>query len=145
MVHRLLKAAIDREHHEKKQESITDRLPEIAVHTSSRERIAEEAEREIERIKKAQFMADKIGQEFAGTIISVNSRGLFVELTDHYVEGFVPFTALIDDRYRFSEKTHSIIGSRRQTRFRPGSRISVLLDNVDMENARLLFSVVSGR
>ncbi len=145
MVHRILKAAIDRNPREQKQDGITDRLQEIAVHTSSRERIADEAEREIERIKKAQFMADKIGREFEGTIISVTARGFFVELTDHYVEGFVPFTALIDDLYRFSEKTRSIIGSRSRKQIHPGSRISVLLDNVDMENARLLFSVVPGR
>ncbi|MBN2320759.1 MAG: ribonuclease R [Acidobacteria bacterium] len=143
VVHRLLKAVIDRKSSAGiLQEEITDRLPEIASHTSSRERNADEAEREIEKIKKAQFMADKIGQKFEGTIISVTGRGFFVELTDHYVEGFVPFTTLIDDNYRFSEKTQSIIGSRRQRRFRPGAGISLLLDNVDMENARLLFSVV---
>ena len=89
-------------------------------------------------------MADKVGQKFEGTIISVTGRGFFVELTDPYVEGFVPFTTLADDNYRVSEKTHSIIGARTRKRFQPGSGVSVLLDNVDMESARLLFSVVSG-
>ncbi len=142
VVHRLLKAVIDGESSAGTQEGIMDRLPEIAAHTSSRERNADEAEREIEKIKKAQFMADKVGQRFEGTIISVTGRGFFVELTDHYVEGFVPFTTLIDDSYRFSERSHSIVGSRGQKRYHPGARISLLLDNVDMENARLLFSVV---
>jgi len=90
-------------------------------------------------------MAGKIGRKFEGTIVSVTGRGFFVELTEHYVEGFVPFSTLIDDDYRYSEKTHSIVGSRGRNRFQPGSVISVLLDNVDMENARLLFSVVTAR
>lgn len=145
VVHRLLKAVMDRESSEDTAEGTVDRLSEIAAHTSSRERIADEAEREIEKIKKAQFMADKIGREFEGTIVSVTGRGFFVDLTEHYVEGFVPFSTLIDDDYRYIEKTHSIVGSRGRKRFQPGSGISVLLDNVDMENGHLLFSVISAK
>ena len=143
VVHRLLKAVIDGKTRDFQQDEPAEQLPEIARHSSSRERIADEAGREIEKIKKAQFMADKIGCEFEGIIISVNRQGFFVELLEHFVEGFVPLATLMDDRYRFSEKTRSIVGSRRHHRFHPGSRIRVCLDNVEMESARLMFSVSS--
>jgi ribonuclease R len=119
-----------------------DGLPEIANHTSARERIANEAEREIEKIKKAQFMADKIGEEFDAIVFSVMRQGFFVELLDHYVEGFVPMGTLIDDKYDYREKTHSFVGERRSRHFQLGSKVKVRLDSADLETARLTFSVV---
>ena len=119
-----------------------DRLPEMASHTSSRERIADEAEREIEKIKKAQFMADKIGEEFEAVVFSAMRQGFFVELLDHYVEGFVPLGTLVDDNYVYKEKTHSFVGERRRRRFQLGSKVRVRLDSADMETARLTFSII---
>ncbi|MBN2242151.1 MAG: ribonuclease R [Acidobacteria bacterium] len=145
VVHRLLKAAIDPKSRGTPEDGMTGRLPEIAAHASSRERIAEEAEREIEKIKKAQFMADKIGREFRGFVISANRQGLLVELREHYVEGFVPLTGLTDDRYRYNERSRSFAGSRRQKRFQPGSGMRVRLDAVDGESGRLIFSAVGGQ
>jgi len=141
VVHRLLKSLIDNNPAALKADDATDRFRKIAQHTSSRERVAEEAEREIEKILKARFMQDKVGMEFDGTIVSVNRQGFYVELIEHYVEGFVPFRALIEDDYRYSEKEHALVGRRGRHRYSPGSRLRVRLDNVDMESARLLFSV----
>ena len=141
VVHRLLKSLMDAAPTTLKREDAQERYREIAQHTSARERIADEAEREIEKILKARFMQDKIGLEFDGTIVSVNRQGLYVELIEHYVEGFVPFNALIEDDYRYSERDHALIGRRGRHRYSPGSRLKVRLDNVDMESARLLFSV----
>jgi ribonuclease R len=123
---------------------MTERLPEIALHTSARERNANEAEREIEKIKKVQFMADKLGEEFEAIVFSPSRQGFFVELLDHYVEGFVPAGTLIDDYYRYKEKAHAFIGERRRRRFQLGSRIRVRLDSADLETARMNFSVVKG-
>jgi ribonuclease R len=141
-VHRLLKHCLGKKTSDGWREKTSARLPEIAQRTSSRERIADEAEREIERIKKAQFMADKIGEEFGAIVFSVTRQGFFVELLDHYVEGFVPLGILIDDYYAYKEKTHSFVGERRHRRFQLGSRTRVRLDSVDRETARLTFSVV---
>jgi len=143
LVHRLIKSHIDTGATGSQQDALEDRLPEIAKHASSRERIAEEAEREIEKTKKAQFMADKIGSEFEGIIISANRQGFYVELFEPYVEGFVPITTLIEDDYRYIEKKQSLIGRRNRHRYNPGARLRVRLDKVDMESARLLFSVVT--
>ncbi len=142
LVHRLLKARLGKEPYPGWGKRITDRMPEIASHTSSRERVAAEAEREIEKIKKAQFMSGKIGEEFDAIVFSATRQGFFVELLDHYVEGFVPLGALIDDNYTYKEKTHSFVGELRRRHFQLGSRVRVRLDSADMETARLTFSAL---
>ncbi len=142
LTHRLLKAILGDAMPSGWRQSITGRLPEIAAHTSARERNADEAEREIEKIKKVQFMADKIGEEFDAIVFSTVRQGFFVELLDHYVEGFVPLGTLVDDSYVYKEKTRSFIGERRRRRFQPGSKVRVRLDSADRETARLTFSVV---
>jgi len=141
-VHRLLKHCLGKELLDGWREKTVSRLPEIARHTSARERVANDAEREIEKIKKAQFMADKIGEEFEAIVFSVSRQGFFVELLEHYVEGFVPIGSLIDDYYAYKEKTHVIAGERRHRRFQLGSRVRLRLDRVDRETARLAFSVM---
>jgi len=143
LVHRLLKECLAKQSAPAWQEVMRARLPECARQASARERIADEAEREIEKIKKAQFMADKIGEEFEAIIFSVSRQGFFVELMEHYVEGFVPQGTLIDDDYQYKEATRSFTGKRRRGRFQLGSRIRVRLDSADMETARLSFSVTS--
>jgi ribonuclease R len=142
MIHRFLKAALGEKQPPGWRERTVERLPEMASHTSSRERIANEAEREIEKIKKVQFMAGKIGEEFEAVVFSVVRQGFFVELLDHYVEGFVPLGTLVDDSYFYKEKTHSFVGERRRRRFQLGSKVRVRLDSADRETARLTFSVI---
>jgi ribonuclease R len=141
MVHRFLKAVMGEQRPSGWSEKMTEQLPEIAQHTSTRERIADEAEREIEKIKKVQFMSDKIGDEFDATVLSATRQGLFVELLDHFVEGFVPLGTLIDDNYVYKEKTRSFVGERRRRRFQLGSKVRVRLDSADVETARLAFSI----
>lgn len=144
-VHRLLKAQLFGDTMEATPgwaERTSERLPEVASHTSSRERVADEAEREIEKIKKVEFMADKVGDEFEAIVFSPSKHGFFVELIEHYVEGFVPIGVLVDDRYVYKERTHSFIGERSKRRFQLGSRVRVRLDSANRETARLTFSVV---
>ncbi len=145
--HRLLKQCLKPMPSSVWQDRMHERLPEIAQHTSARERIADDAEREMEKIKKVQFMAGKVGDEFDAIVFSVTRQGFFVELLDHFVEGFVPAATLIDDAYFYKEKTHSYVGERRRRRFELGSKVRVRLDSADQETYRLTFSVVdsSGR
>jgi ribonuclease R len=117
-------------------------LPDIATHASDRERNADDAEREIEKIKKVQFMVEKVGDEFEAVVFSVIRQGFFVELLEHFVEGFVPVGTLIDDEYFFKEKTHSFVGTRHRRHFKLGSRVLVRLDHADRETYRLTFSVI---
>jgi ribonuclease R len=137
VVHRLLGLLLRGGYNEDAREGMEARLPGIASHTSSRERKAMEAEREIADLKKAQFMEDKVGTEFDGFISGVTSFGFFVELKDYFVEGLVHVSTLADDYYIFDEKRHSLIGESKKRVFRLSDGVRVRLKNVDIERRRL--------
>jgi len=92
--------------------------------------------------KKVRFMEDKVGDEFAALVLNPTKYGLFVELTDLFVEGLVPIDSLRDDRYTWRENTHEIIGERWGRRFRAGDRVQVVLDRILAQERRLQFSIV---
>jgi ribonuclease R len=117
-------------------------LAQIAEETSLTERRAAEAERELVEWKKVRFMQDRVGEEFAGLVLNPAKYGLFVELTDLFVEGLVPIDSLRDDRYTWRENTHEIIGERWGRRFRAGDRVQVILDRILAQERRLQFSIV---
>ena len=117
-------------------------LAQIAEETSLTERRAAEAERELVEWKKVRFMQDRVGEEFAALVLNPTKYGLFVELTDMFVEGLVPIDTLRDDRYTWRENTHEIIGERSGRRFRAGDRCQVILDRILAQERRLQFSIV---
>jgi ribonuclease R len=117
-------------------------LAQIAEETSQTERRAAEAERELVEWKKVRFMQDRVGEEFAALVLNPAKFGLFVELTDLFVEGLVPIDSLRDDRYTWRENTHEIIGERTGCRFRAGDRVQVILDRILVQERRLQFSIV---
>jgi ribonuclease R len=114
-------------------EELTEDLPEIARHTSERERRANDAERELVQWKKVRFMADKVGDEFDGYITGVTSFGLFIELIQHFVEGMVHVSTMADDYYRFIERQHILRGENTGRVYRLGDRVNVQVVKVDME------------
>jgi ribonuclease R len=117
-------------------------LAQIAEETSLTERRAAEAERELVEWKKVRFMQDRVGEEFAALVLNPAKYGLFVELTDLFVEGLVPIDTLCDDRYTWRENTHEIIGERWGRRFRAGDRVQVILDRILAQERKLQFSIV---
>jgi ribonuclease R len=117
-------------------------LAQIAEETSQTERRAAEAERELVEWKKVRFMQDKVGEEFAALVLNPAKYGLFVELTDLFVEGLVPIDSLAGDRYTWRENTHEIIGERTGRRFRAGDRVQVILDRILAAERKLQFSIV---
>jgi ribonuclease R len=117
-------------------------LTQIAEETSLTERRAAEAERELVEWKKVKFMEDRVGEEFAALVLNPAKFGLFVELTDMFVEGLVPIDSLRDDRYTWRENTHEIIGERTGRRYRAGDRVHVVLDRILAQERRLQFSIV---
>ena len=86
-------------------------------------------------------MEDRVGEEFPGLVLNPTKFGLFVELTDLFVEGLVPIDTLRDDRYTFRENTHEIVGDRTGRRFRAGDRVQVILDRILAQERRLQFSI----
>ncbi|HEU5350017.1 MAG TPA: RNB domain-containing ribonuclease [Terracidiphilus sp.] len=117
-------------------------LAQIAEETSQTERRAAEAERELVEWKKVRFMEDKVGDEFDALVLNPAKFGLFVELTDLFVEGLVPIDSLRDDRYTWRENTHEVVGLRWGRRFRAGDRVHVVLDRILAQERRLQFSLV---
>jgi len=117
-------------------------LAQIAEETSQTERRAAEAERELVEWKKVRFMQDRVGEEFAALVLNPAKYGLFVELTDLFVEGLVPIDTLRDDRYTWRENTHEIIGERWGRRYRAGDRVQVILDRILAQERKLQFSIV---
>jgi ribonuclease R len=119
-----------------------EELHEIAEESSQSERRADDAERELMEWKKVKFMEPRIGEDFDGLIVSVTKFGLFVELTDLFVEGLVPLNTLTDDRYTYHETTRQIIGQRSRKTYSLGNRVRVLVDRIDPVEKKIQFAVL---
>ncbi len=117
----------------------TERLGEVAEHTSKRERVAMEAERDVVEMKKLQYMQQHVGEQFDGYITGVTNFGFFVELEELFVEGLVHLSTLSDDLYSYAEKQHSLIGRRSGTVFRIGDAARVTVVSVSPGTRRIEF------
>ena len=116
-------------------------MDEIADHTSGRERRAVDAERDTDSLKKAQYMADKIGEEFEGIVSSVTNFGMFVELPNT-IEGLVHVSNMTDDYYRFDDRQMMMIGERSGKQFRIGDEVEVRVTSVKPEESAIDFEIV---
>jgi ribonuclease R len=121
----------------------TENLPQIAEHTSRRERVAMEAERDIVELRKIQYMQRHLGEEFDGYISGVTAFGFFVELDELFVEGLVHITSLDDDLYTYLENKHSLVGRSSHRIFRIGDAIKVKVAAVLPETRRIEFVLVA--
>jgi ribonuclease R len=142
VVHRTLRESRQAAMDEDRREQLTEDLPDIARHTSERERRADEAERELVQWKKVRFMADKVGDEFNGYITGVTAFGLFVELIEHFVEGLVHVSTMADDYYRFVDRAHILKGENTGKVYRLGDRVNVQVVKVDMERRQVDLALV---
>jgi ribonuclease R len=142
IVHRTLREFRHGRMDEDRRAELTDDLPEMARHTSERERRADDAERELVQWKKVRFMADKVGDEFEGYITGVSAFGLYVELVEHFVEGMVHVSTMADDYYRFVENAHILSGENSGRIYRLGDRVSVQVIKVDMERRQVDLGLV---
>ena len=142
VVHRLLRLARAGKASSAQHEDLEEELPEIARHTSERERRADEAERELLQWKKVRFMADKVGEEYDGYITGVASFGLFVQLVEHFVEGLVHVSSMGDDYYRFLDTTHTLRGENTHKTYRLGDRVRVQVARVDQEKRQVELALV---
>ncbi len=115
-------------------------MSEIAQHTSERERRAVDAERDTDALKKAQYMLDKIGEEFDGVISSVTNFGMFVEL-ENTVEGLVHVSYMTDDYYRFDDRQMMMIGEHTGKQFRIGDEVTIKVVSVKPEESAIDFEI----
>ncbi|NLY46136.1 MAG: ribonuclease R [Tissierella sp.] len=141
VIHRIIKDNLKGKLSIDKQRILEDRLPEIADHTSMTERRAEEAEREVEDMKKAQYMSDKIGEKYEGIISSLTSFGIFVQL-ENTIEGLVHFSNMLDDYYNFDEENYYIIGERSKKIYRLGDTVNIEVVGADPLKRNIDFALI---
>jgi ribonuclease R len=143
IVHRMFDRAL---HGEKlkpnEREDLLRYLQEAGKHTSERERHAMDAEREMVDLKKAQFMMNKIGEEFIGFITTLANFGFFVELADYFVEGLVKLASLPDDDYDYYEKEYVIKGRRHGKKFRLGDNVRVKVARINVFRSEIDFELI---
>ncbi|WP_018660891.1 ribonuclease R [Heyndrickxia acidiproducens] len=142
IVHRLIRTyLIEGKLGETTKEKWNERLPEVADHSSKMERRAVDAERDTDELKKAEFMEDKIGEEFDGIISSVTNFGMFVELPNT-IEGLVHVSYMTDDYYHYNDRQFAMIGERTGNVFRIGDEIRIRVLNVNKEERNIDFEIV---
>ena len=105
-------------------------LPEVAKHSSEMERRADEAERETDKLKKVEYMEERIGQVFEGVISGVTEWGFYVELPNT-IEGLVHVTTLTDDYYHYQEATYEMVGEATNRRYKLGQKVKVMVMGTD--------------
>ncbi|MFB3187916.1 ribonuclease R [Staphylococcus pseudintermedius] len=142
IVHRLVrKYLIEKSMDGRAMHEWEEKLPQIAEHTSNRERRAIDAERDTDELKKAEFMIQHIGDEFEGVISSVANFGMFVELPNT-IEGMVNMQNMSDDYYHFDERQMALIGERKAKVYRIGDVVKVKVIHVDVDERQIDFQIV---
>jgi ribonuclease R len=137
IVHRILKAAITR----KIEPAVSHaQLEAIATESSERERLADQAERELFDWKKMLLLERHLGDTFDAIIIAVWRDGFSVELIDYFIEGYVPVAEIPDDYYQLDQSLHALVGRHTGQRFRLGDRIKVQVARVDKLLRRAYFT-----
>ncbi|MFW5672241.1 MAG: ribonuclease R [Acetivibrio ethanolgignens] len=129
-IHRIIKENLRRGITEKRREHYAKILPEVATRSSMMERRADEAEREVEKLKKAEYMKQFIGEVFEGVISGLTTWGIYVELPNT-VEGMIRVTNLPGDYFYYDEENYVMIGEHTRKNYKLGERILVEVDSVD--------------
>ncbi len=140
-IHRIIKDNLRGRMNEKKIQHYEKILPEVAEHSSRMERRADEAERETEKLKKAEYMAGHIGEVFEGVISGVTEWGIYVELPNT-IEGLVHVSSLPDDYFHYSESTYELVGEVTNIRYKLGQKVSVMAVNTDRILHTIDFQIV---
>ena len=139
VIHRIIKMMINRKISTHKREELFDFVKQASVQSSKREVAAVEAEREVLNLKRAEYMSDKIGEKFTGTISGVREFGIFVYLPNT-VEGLVRVEYMPQDNYIYNERQMTLVG-RRQT-FKMGDKIEVIVASVNLSRRQIEFSAI---
>lgn len=141
LIHRALGHLIDNQEASSFSYS-AEEMNKLGKHCSMTERRADEATREVVSWLKCEYMQDKLGQVFTGTISAVTGFGIFVELNEIYVEGLVHVTSLRSDYYTFDAVKHRLVGERSGQVYRLGDTMKVLVARVDLDERKIDFEPV---
>ncbi|HIK43929.1 MAG TPA: VacB/RNase II family 3'-5' exoribonuclease [Leptolyngbyaceae cyanobacterium M65_K2018_010] len=126
------------------QHELEDDLPRLVIHLSERERLAQEAESDLEGLKKAEFMRSHTGEIFHGLITGVQSYGFFVEIEELLVEGLVHVSSLKDDWYEYRARQQKLVGRKNRQQYRLGDKVDVQVKSVDYYRQQIDLVAVGG-
>ena len=129
-IHRIIKENLKSGIADNRRKHYDHILPEVTKHTSATERRADEAEREVEKMKKTEYMSQKIGETFDGVISGVTAWGVYVELPDT-VEGMVHVNDMKGEYFSFNEKTYEMVGETTHKTYKLGQRVKVMCTGAD--------------
>jgi ribonuclease R len=125
-------------------ETLEEHFASVAVHVSEREKLAQEAETDLEGLKKAEFMQQHTGEVFHGLITGVQSYGFFVEIEELLVEGLVHVSSLKDDWYEYRSRQQKLVGRKNRKQYRLGDRVEVQVKSVDYYRQQIDLVAVGG-
>jgi len=143
MIHRIIKEVINGGLSEARTERLVKEVEIASKQSSDMERVAMEAERDVDDLKKAEYMSERIGEEFDGIISSVTNFGLFVELPNT-IEGLVHMTSLDDDYYVFDERHLTLMGERTKKIYKLGEEVKIIVSKVDLTSHEVYFDIIEG-
>ena len=140
-IHRIIKGHIKGKYSEDGLQKLYERTALAAEQSSKMERLADEVERDTEKIRIAEFMSDKIGQEYEGVVSGVTNFGVFVEL-ENTVEGLVHISNMVDDYYIYDDEKKELFGQGSHKTYKIGDRVKVRVDNVSIPKAEIDFALI---
>ena len=140
-IHRIIKETLHNKFTTRRFSHYDAILPKVAEQSSKMERRAEEVEREVCMLKKAEYMRRRIGEVHEGIISGVTNWGIYVELPNT-IEGMVHVSILPGDYYYYDEKTYSMVGERTGRTFKLGEKAKIRVKDVDMMLKNIDFELV---
>ena len=129
-IHRIIKEQLRGKLNEKRIEHYQEILPEVAKHSSAMERRADEAERETDKLKKVEYMEERIGNIYEGVISSITAWGVYVELPNT-IEGMIHVSMLPGDYFYYDESSYEMVGQATDKRYKLGERIKIRVNGTD--------------
>lgn len=143
-IHRIIKEHLNGKIDSKRSKKLVAIVDGASKQSSEMERLAQEAEREVDDLKKAEYMKDRIGEVYDGIISSVTGFGAFIELPNT-IEGLVHITSFRDDYYIYDEARLLLVGERTKKIYRLGDKVKVLCSKVDIPNREIFFEIVEDK
>ncbi|MCL6452156.1 MAG: ribonuclease R [Alicyclobacillus sp.] len=144
VIHRIIREALKGPLPEAREATLTEFVADAAARSSERERIAQEAEREVDQMKMVEYMLDHIGETYEGIISGVTQFGLFIQL-DNGAEGLIHISYLTDDYYVLNQKQMALVGERTRRVFRLGDPVAVQVSAASKEDLTIDFQLVEHR
>lgn len=142
VVHRLIRRTLRKQNKNDDKEEVEKKLKTICEHSSLRERLAAEAERELKRVKQVRIMKKYLGHEFNGKVNGMSPKGLFIQIIDPFVEGFIDKESMDDDWYEFNEERMIFYGKKKKRTFKVGDTVKIQVVRADLDRRQIELALV---